>query len=272
MTMQTRFEAPAGDRPACRAVPRAAVASALATCLAAPLCGAHAAAPPQVPQALRGWDVASEVFHTQVQVGPVVVYNMTRSGRLYATNTCGNIGPGSSYQCYTGQPFALPAGKLCSLDNIVYPGNVWRSNGFVFDPGTANYVEDETDGPNGSFNGPWITGNDNFDSCANEGSDTCAGGRWGSWMVGLMPSAAVGARHGVTMDEGVEVWVENRWASGNAIDYTNDWVETPIALIMTHGSTDGKAFDIRNNNGWKLPTLRQVFSAPLCASFVDMPS
>jgi hypothetical protein len=69
------------------------------------------------------------------------------------------------------------------------------------------------------------------------------------------------------MSAGIEYWVNNSWGSGDATYYTNNWVDTPIALILTHGSTDGSGFDIRDNNGHRLPTMQQVFEAPLCASF-----
>jgi hypothetical protein len=71
-----------------------------------------------------------------------------------------------------------------------------------------------------------------------------------------------------SMSGGVEYWIDNAWGSGNAQYYSNTWVDTPIALVMTQGSGDGSAFDIRANDGWTLPTSDQVFGAPLCASAI----
>jgi hypothetical protein len=221
-------------------------------------------------EALQGWEVGSGILGSKLQRGPVVVYNMNSSPRLYSTLTCGPLGPGSDPHCYGGPPFELPAGALCALDTAVYPGEIWIGNRVYID--NINYVEDRTSGPVGAFNANWMTANNNLDSCANESMHNCSGGRWGSWMIGMMASRSVGATPSghdpVTMDAGVEYWVNNEWGSGHAIYYTNDWVDTPIALIMTNGSTDGDFFDIRDHGGHGLPTQEQVFDAPLCARYI----
>jgi hypothetical protein len=207
------------------------------------------------------------------QAGPVVVYNMTLAPRSYVARLCQSAAarpglPGVPNACLGSLPFALAPGRLCRLDNLVYRDDTWRNNSLHFDQNTFGYVEDSTDGDVGSFNASWMTGNNNFDSCANEGEGFCAGSRWGSWMVGLMPLRTVASpdpRSVWSMAGGVEYWVENRWGSGNALYYTNHWVDTPIALIMTQGSTDGSGFDIHAANGWALPGPAQVFAAPLCS-------
>jgi hypothetical protein len=253
-----------------RVIP-AAQRTAPALLIAATLAAAPVGAAPRLdaaPQAVYGWNVHERLFGTQAQIGPVIVYNMNRFARLYLAHSCGYPIPDEGNTCSDGQSFTLPAASLCRLDNWTYPGEVWGSNARHFDPGIETHLEDFTDGPVGSFNANWMTGNDNFDSCANEGSNSCAGARWGSWMVGMMAlQGVVGPRSGASMAPGVEYWVENSWDSGQAIEYSNDWIGTPIALILTHGSTDGSRFDIRNNNGVGLPTPQQVFEAPLCARF-----
>jgi hypothetical protein len=256
-------------RAACR---RAARTIAAASTLAFALPPAPAAT--TLPaQELRGWMVTDRLLSSQIQIGPVVVYNMNPVQRSYAALSCGAIGPGGHYDCFRSDPFPIGPGKLCRLDTRLYPGDIWRGNGEPLDPAvTINYLEDQTDGQIGAFNGNWTSGNDNVNSCANEGMARCAGARWGAWKVGLMAQDAVGKtdrRPGSGMDAGVEYWVENAWDTGTAIYYSNAWVQTPIALIMTNGSLDGSDFNMRDSPG--LPTLQQVFEAPLCSAELPAP-
>jgi hypothetical protein len=224
--------------------------------------------------ALQGWQVAGSLVSEWVQSGPVVVYNMTREARRYVTHSCGLFDSLDRYQCFDGRGFELASGALCRLDDAVYRGEAWRGNSLHFEHGAWNYVEDRSAGQLGLFNGNWITGNNNFDSCANESMNYCAGQRWGSWMVGMMALRTVFSpdpRSVYSMAGGVEYWIDNRWGSGMTLYYTHAWIDAPIALIMTQGSTDGSGFDIRANNGHALPTPDQVFAAPLCSNTIVPP-
>ncbi len=204
--------------------------------------------------------------HQTMQLGPVIVINNTDQTRVYQIIKV-NLQSATTYFPLGDQySFKLNNGTLCALDTAIYdPQNkstifaAMKNKSFPF----GFVLEDITDGKIGLYNGAYITGNNNLNTCANEGNDKCAGNKWGSWHLGIMPKDDI-SNGNYSYTGGRVQYARSEWGKGSdtLLYYTNNWQYQQIALIMTQVSIDGSG---RALDQIYQPTAAQVHDAPLCS-------
>lgn len=192
---------------------------------------------------LVNWPISYWRTKKDLQKGNIYLLNATGVARYYQYHSQRN-----GYGWTSGYTIMLPSHSICELDTDTQPGYyakkaVYRAP-YTGGVGWDNWdqiveVASSNDFTSLSFNGFYITGNDNLDLCSNENEEKCMlNNNNTSWELGFIPrnNLSSGDNNYIANDMYYVYGVDSR----GPLYYTNSWKHDDIDIVL--GEVDSQNY------------------------------